>query len=102
MPLQIKFQHEEPTHKKSDEPVVPLWKIDLSFDLEPLGPLHIQASLQGTRISSQLWAQQGATAELIEHELSHLRDRLLGIGLTVKDLSCHQGSPPQGEKTSIC
>lgn len=101
VPLQIKFQHEEPTHKKSDEPVVPLWKIDLSFDLEPLGPLHIQASLQGTSISSQLWAQQGATAELIEHELSHLRDRLLGIGLTVKDLSCHQGSPPQGEKTTL-
>lgn len=101
VPLQIKFQHEEPAHKKSDEPVIPVWKIDLSFDLEPLGPLHIQASLQGASISSQLWAQHSATAELIDHELSHLRDRLLGIGLTVKDLTCHQGSPPQGEKTTL-
>lgn len=101
VPLQIKFQHEQPTAKKSDEPVTPLWKIDLSFDLDPLGPLHIQASVQGSSISSQLWAQQASTALLIDHELNHLRDRLLAIGLTVKDLTCHQGSPPQGAKTTL-
>lgn len=101
VPLQIKFQHEQAAQKKTDEPTVPVWKIDLSFDLQPLGPLHIQASLQGASISSQLWAQHNATAELIEHELSHLRDRLLAIGLTVKDLTCHQGVPPQGAKTRL-
>lgn len=101
VPLQIKFQHEEPTHKKNDKQITPVWKIDLSFDLEPLGPLHIQASLQGSSISSQLWAQSDATAQLIDHELAHLRDRLLGIGLTVKDLTCHQGAPPEGEKTNL-
>ena len=101
VPLQVKFQHEEPAQKKSGEPATPVWKIDLSFDLEPLGPLHIQASLQGGSISSQLWAQNSATANLIDHELGHLRERLLAIGLTVKDLSCHQGAPPQGEKTSL-
>jgi hypothetical protein len=101
VPLQIKFQHEEPAQKKSGEPATPVWKIDLSFDLEPLGPLHIQASLQGGSISSHLWAQNTATANLIDHELGHLRDRLLAIGLTVKDLTCHQGVPPQGEKTTL-
>ena len=101
VPLQIKFQHEEAAQKKQSEPSVPVWKVDLSFDLEPLGPLHIQASLQGSSISSQLWAQQSATAALIDQELSHFRDRLLGIGLTVKDLTCHQGSPPQGNKTTL-
>ena len=101
VPLQIKFQHEEPAQKKSDKAAVPVWKIDLSFDLEPLGPLHIQASLQGSSISSQVWAQESTTADFIDHELSNLRDRLLAIGLTVEDLSCHQGSPPQGQKTSL-
>jgi hypothetical protein len=101
VPLQIKFQHEEPAQNKSGESATPVWKIDLSFDLEPLGPLHIQASLQGGSISSQLWAQNSATANLIDHELGYLRERLLGIGLTVKDLSCHQGAPPQGEKTTL-
>ena len=101
VPLQIKFQHEEPAQKKSGEPATPVWKIDLRFDLEPLGPLHIQASLQGGSISSHLWAQNTATANLIDHELGHLRDRLLAIGLTVKDLTCHQGVPPQGEKTTL-
>ena len=101
VPLQIKFQHEEAAQKKPSEPTVPVWKVDLSFDLEPLGPLHIQASLQGSSISSQLWAQHSATAVLIDQELNHFRDRLLGIGLTVKDLTCHQGSPPQGNKTTL-
>lgn len=101
VPLQIKFQHEEPAQKKSGEPATPVWKVDLSFDLEPLGPLHIQASLQGSSISSQLWAQNSATADLVGHELGYLRERLLGIGLTVKDLTCHQGAPPQGAKTTL-
>ena len=101
MPLQIKLQHEEPAQSNADEPAEAVWKIDLSFDLEPLGPLHIQANLQGGAISGQLWAQHGPTAELIDHELEYLRERLLGIGLTVKDLSCRQGVPAQGAKTAL-
>lgn len=101
VPLQLKFQHEEPAQQEADKPATAVWRIDLNFDLDPLGPLHIQASLQGDSLSSQLWAQHAGTAELIDSELPNLRDRLLGIGLTVKDLSCHQGSPPQGEKTSV-
>ena len=101
VPLQIKFQHEEPAQSNADEPAEAVWKIDLSFDLEPLGPLHIQANLQGGAISGKLWAQHGPTAELIDHELEHLRERLLGIGLTVKDLSCRQGVPAQGAKTAL-
>ena len=102
VPLQIKFQHEEPpAQQEADKPTTAVWRIDLNFDLDPLGPLHIQASLQGDSLSSQLWAQHSATAEFIENELPNLRDRLLAIGLTVKDLSCHQGVPPQSEKTSV-
>jgi len=100
-PVQIKFQHEQPAPQQSDKPVPAVWRIDLSFDLEPLGPLHIQASLQGDSLSSQLWAQHSATAQLIDKELANLRDRFLGIGLTVKDLSCHQGVPPHAEKASV-
>lgn len=101
VPIQLKFQHEEPAKQHPDQAVSSVWKIDLSFDLDPLGPLHIQASLQDGCISSQLWAQKTATAEFIDHELKHLRDRLLAIGLTVKDLTCHQGTPPQGAKTAL-
>lgn len=101
VPLQLKFQHEQPTPQQSDKPVTAVWRIDLNFDLEPLGPLHIQASLQGDSLSSQLWAQHSATAQLIDKELPNLRDRFLGIGLNVKDLSCQQGVPPQAEKASV-
>lgn len=101
VPLQLKFQHEQPAQQQADKPATAVWRIDLSFDLEPLGPLHIQASLHGDSLSSQLWAQHSATAEFIDNELPNLRDRLLAIGLTVKDLTCHQGVPPQGEKTSV-
>lgn len=101
VPIQLKFQHEQTAQQQSEKSASSLWKIDLSFDLEPLGPLHIQASLQDGSISSQLWAQQSATVEFIDHELNNLRDRLLAIGLTVKDLTCHQGTPPQGAKTAL-
>jgi len=101
VPIQLKFQHEQAAQQQSEQAVTSVWKIDLSFDLEPLGPLHIQASLQDGSISTQLWAQQSATVEFIDHELNHLRDRLLAIGLSVKDLTCHQGSPPQGAKTAL-
>ena len=101
VPIQLKFQHEESAPQQSEQTVVSVWKIDLSFDLDPLGPLHIQASLQDGSISTQLWAQHSATAKFIDHELKNLRDRLLAIGLVVKDLTCHQGTPPQGAQTAL-
>ena len=108
VPLQVKFQREAATEKElpqerrdEPEPKQPLWRVDLAFDMEPLGPLQIQAQLIKGCLSSQLWAERPYTASLIESNLAALRERLLASGLNVGDLDCHLGKPPQGPQTRL-
>lgn len=108
VPLQVKFQREEAPEKEhphdrrdEHEPRQQLWRVELAFDMEPLGPLQIQAQLIRGSLSSQLWAERPYTASLIESNLAGLRERLLASGLNVGDLDCHLGTPPQGPQTRL-
>jgi hypothetical protein len=107
VPLQVKFQREqtpqkEPGEKREErEPKQQLWRVELAFDMEPLGPLQVQAQLIQGRLSSQLWAERPYTASLIESHLGGLRERLVASGLNVGDLDCHLGTPPQGTHTRL-
>jgi hypothetical protein len=108
VPLQVKFQREEAPekeqpHERRDEhePRQQLWRVELAFNMEPLGPLQIQAQLIKGSLSSQLWAERPYTASLIESNLAGLRERLLASGLNVGDLDCHLGTPPQGPQTRL-
>lgn len=101
VPLQIKLQREEPGAEQRKEQKETLWRIDLAFDLDPLGPLQVQAQLLRGSLSSQLWAERETTAQLIDAELDNLRQRLLAAGLDVGELSCRQGMPPQGPRTHL-
>ncbi|WP_085723325.1 flagellar hook-length control protein FliK [Pseudomonas sp. R37(2017)] len=108
VPLQVKFQREdtpekEPPKERREErgPSQQLWRVELAFAMEPLGPLQIQAQLIKGSLSSQLWAERPYTASLIESNLAGLRDRLLSAGLNVGDLDCHLGTPPQGPQTRL-
>ena len=109
VPLQVKFQREEaPQEEKQNErrdsereTKQQLWRVDLAFDMEPLGPMQIQAQLISGSLSSQLWAERPYTADLIETNLAALRQRLLDRGLNVGDLDCHLGTPPQGIQTRL-
>ncbi|CAI8811520.1 flagellar hook-length control protein FliK [Pseudomonas sp. IT-P4] len=108
VPLQVKFQREDSPEKEQPkerreerDPKQQLWRVELAFAMEPLGPLQIQAQLIKGSLSSQLWAERPYTASLIESNLSGLRDRLLSAGLNVGDLDCHLGTPPQGPQTRL-
>lgn len=102
VPLQIKLQKEElPSPKGRQEDGEKVWKVELAFDLAPLGPLQVQAQLIRGALSSQLWAEQTRTAELIDRELGHLRERLVEAGLQVSELACRQGQPPRGPRTTL-
>ncbi|PBJ22939.1 Flagellar hook-length control protein FliK [Pseudomonas sp. ACN8] len=108
VPLQVKFQREESPEKdppkerrEEREPKQQLWRVELAFAMEPLGPLQIQAQLIKGSLSGQLWAERPYTANLIESNLARLRDRLLSAGLNVGDLDCHLGTPPQGPQTRL-
>jgi len=107
IPLQVKLQREETPEQQADrereqdDPLKALWRIELAFDLSPLGPLQVQAQLAQGRLSGQLWAQQEQTARLIDSQLGALRERLVARGLDVGDLECHPGTPPQGPRTRL-
>jgi hypothetical protein len=108
VPLQVKFQREDSPEKEPPkerreerEPKQQLWRVELAFAMEPLGPLQIQAQLITGSLSGQLWAERPYTASLIESNLAGLRDRLLSAGLNVGDLDCHLGTPPQGPQTRL-
>ncbi|MNQ56057.1 Flagellar hook-length control protein FliK [compost metagenome] len=101
VPLQIKLQQEQDSRQEKDTRKESLWRVELAFDLEPLGPLQVQAQLVQGSLSSQLWAERPGTASLIDHELPHLRERLLAAGLDVGELACRHGKPPQGQSTAL-
>lgn len=107
MPLQLKLQREETPEQQNDperehrDPLEKLWRVELSFDLPPLGPLQVQAQISQGSLSSQLWAELPSTAQLIESQLGNLRERLLARGLNVGELHCHHGIPPQGARTRL-
>lgn len=108
IPLQVKLQREETPEQQAErqqreqqDPLQALWRIDLAFDLAPLGPLQVQAQLSQGRLSGQLWAEREQTARLIDSQLGALRERLLARGLDVGDLECFPGIPPQGPRTRV-
>ena len=101
VPLQIKLQREDPPRRQEKERGEAVWKIELAFDIAPLGPLQVQAQLMRGTLASQLWAERSATAQLIATELTHLRERLQAAGLSVGELTCRQGVPPQGPSTTL-
>ncbi|MCW6055710.1 flagellar hook-length control protein FliK [Pseudomonas fragariae (ex Marin et al. 2024)] len=110
VPLQVKVQREDKPDQEAAEDRdgieikdtrEKLWKVDLAFDLEPLGPLQVHAQLLRGTLSSQLWAERPDSAALIEHELGYLRERLIACGLEVGELACSHGAPPSGPRTAL-
>lgn len=109
VPLQVKIQREDTPERedmrenasKEVKEKEKLWRVELVFDLEPLGPLQVQAQLLAGNISSQLWAEREGSAELISAELGSLRERLVACGLNVKELECNRGVPAHGARTVL-
>ena len=101
VPLQVRFQQEQhnPADEQNQQP--PVWRLELSFDIDPLGPMHVQVNLQEDNLSSLLWAERERTASLVSKELHVLRDKLLAAGLNIRELDCRQGIPPAAPKALI-
>jgi hypothetical protein len=106
VPLQVKFQREEPAPDKTNPTAktgkTPNTCCGASNWLSTWSrwvPCRSGATDPG-KLSSQLWATR-PTASLIESHLGTLRERLLTSGLNVGDLDCHLGTPPRGPKTGL-
>ncbi len=71
------------------------WCISVAFELDPLGPMHARLTLQDQKVSASLWAESSATAGLIGRHAAELREMLDDAGLSVGDILCVHGTPPQ-------
>lgn len=103
---------QETTQQHPNNKRISVWRIALNFDIEPLGPLFLQLSLQTVHTSdrplpfpatqgetvkatAQIWAERAATVDQTEAHLKTFKDMLMTIGLEVESLECYQGEPPK-------
>lgn len=72
-----------------------IWSIRLAFNLEGLGPVYGHVRQQADQVSIRLWAEQPDTVATFQPRLTELRANLLAAGVTIGDIHCHQGNPPE-------
>jgi hypothetical protein len=91
----VKLRIEKDQHHGEDGEQQASWRVNLAFDLEPLGPLQVRIGLQGDTVSSVFWARREHTAALIAARLEELRQGLRRVGLNVGELAARQGRLPE-------
>jgi hypothetical protein len=69
------------------------WRARFSIDLEPLGPVHAQVALTGTRAAVGLWAERPATAAQLRAQQAVLSANLEEEAFAPA-ISVHLGAPP--------
>jgi hypothetical protein len=72
----------------------PAWRMRLSLDLPPSGPMHALVSLRGGRAGVTLWAEKTETADQFRAALPELRDALHIVDLDIDTLEVLTGAPP--------
>ncbi len=73
----------------------PAWNVLISFELQTLGPVHVNLRMAGTALQAGLWTEHPLALRLFNQHLGELRQRLGQKGVNVEQLQCHHGKPPQ-------
>jgi hypothetical protein len=66
------------------------WRITINFDLDPIGPVQAQISLQGEEVSTLFIAELNESAELIDRNLPILDQAFSQAGLKVGHLAAQK------------
>ncbi|MDH4134270.1 MAG: flagellar hook-length control protein FliK [Gammaproteobacteria bacterium] len=88
--LQLRIE-EDNTGEKGDSPAP--WTVWLDFNLGALGPLRARVGLSGNSLTASFWAEQPATAELIQARLTELDQALHRAGIENVQLHARAGMP---------
>ncbi|MEW8021145.1 MAG: flagellar hook-length control protein FliK [gamma proteobacterium symbiont of Phacoides pectinatus] len=75
------------------------WRVNLVFDLEPLGPVTARINLQEKRVTTRFVAERESSATRLEQALPSLDAALTGVGLEVLTLSASQGEAEEQDPT---
>jgi Flagellar hook-length control protein FliK len=77
------------------EGIKPVWRARFTIDIEPMGAVHAQVALIGSRTAVTLWAERGESAAKLRQNSSLLSDALKQAELEPGDVLVREGSPPQ-------
>ena len=75
--------------------IKPVWRARFTLDVEPMGAVHAQVALIGSRTAVTLWAERGGAAAKLRENSSLLSDALKQAELEPGDVLVRDGSPPR-------
>jgi hypothetical protein len=73
----VRFEIDRQTPRADRGKQEPVWRVRLALDLEPLGAVHAQIALQGSKAWVRLWAEKPETALLLDEHKRELRQTFL-------------------------
>jgi hypothetical protein len=82
-------------HRGPTEDAKPAWRARFSLDVEPIGPVHAQIALTGTRAAVTLWAERPDTSVQLRENAGKLADALRQAELDPADVLVRAGTPPR-------
>lgn len=88
--IQLKLQRESAASE--DESSHTVWKVDLYFDFDNLGPVQAQVSLRDGRFCVAFQSELASTAQKIEHAGEQLQKQFANSGLAIDRFSSGIGS----------
>ena len=91
--VHIRIHDEEAEQNSRDVSREKRWQVDLAFDLNELGHLHVELVLIGQVATSVLWVEHDQGFKKINPHIDKLKSNLEEIGLTVETLLCRTGKP---------
>jgi hypothetical protein len=82
-------------HKAPAEGQKVAWRARFSLDVEPIGAVHAQIALTGSRAAVTLWAERPETSTRLRDSAPQLADALRKAELETGDVLVRGGTPPR-------
>jgi hypothetical protein len=71
----------------------PVWRVEFSVDVEPIGPVHSRIAIAGERANVTIRAERAESASLLAEGLPLLEAGLRDAALEPGELRCSKGAP---------
>jgi hypothetical protein len=94
-PTVAQFEIARDGHHAPADAAKPAWRARFSLDLDPIGPVHAQIAVTGTRAAVTLWAERPDTSARLRDNAGQLAEALRQAELEPGDVLVRAGTPPR-------
>jgi len=89
---QIRIEQDSKSTRDGPD-IRPVWRVNFSIDVEPVGPVHASIALSGERAAVTLYAERDDSAKMLREGLPLLEAGLKDVALEAGELICRNGAP---------